>query len=80
MNRRESAVRASNKIEAKLFYAYKRLEELELQYEGIITTKLEPEQVASSIEAQKKEVDTLSFIDELIQDELNRMNSSTTII
>ena len=80
MNRRESAIRASNKIEAKLFYAYKRLEELELQYEGVITTKLEPEQVASSISSQKKEVDALRFIDELIQDELNRMNTASTII
>ena len=80
MNRRESAVRASNKIEAKLFYAYKRLEELELQLEGVITTKLDPEQVAASISSQKKEVDALRFIDELIQDELNRMNTASTII
>lgn len=80
MNRRESAIRASNKIEAKLFYAYKRLEELELQLEGVITTKLDPEQVAASISSQKKEVDALRFIDELIQDELNRMNTASTII
>lgn len=80
MNRRKSAIRASNKIEAKLFYAYKRLEELELQLEGVIPTKLEPEQVADSISSQKKEVDALRFIDELIQDELNRMNTASTII
>ena len=80
MNRRKAAIRASNKIEAKLFYAYKRLEELELQLEGVIPTKLGPEQVADSISSQKKEVDALRFIDELIQDELNRMNTASTII
>ena len=80
MRNRETAVRASNKIEAKLFYAYKKLEELELQYEGVIPTKLDPEQVAESISAQQREVDALRFIDELIQDELNRMNTVSTII
>lgn len=80
MNKREAAMRASNKIEAKLFYAYKLLEELELKYEGVIPCKLDSEQIASSIVAQKKEVETLSFIDELIQNELNTMNNSSTII
>lgn len=77
--KRDTAIRASHKIEAKLFYAYKNLEELELKYEGIIPSKLDSDQIADSIVAQKKEVEVLSFIDELIQDELNRMNNSTII-
>lgn len=80
MNRRESALRASNKIEAKLFYAYKRLEELELQYEGVITTKLEPEQILDSIISHRKDVDALRFIDEAVQNEIDKMNSASTII
>lgn len=78
-NKREIAIRASHKLEAKLFYAYKNLEELELKYEGVIACKLDSDQIAASIVSQKKEVEVLSFIDELIQDELNRMNSASII-
>lgn len=81
LSQRQIAINASNKIEAKLFYAYKKLEELELKFEGVIACKLEPEQIADSIVSQKKEVDVLCFIDELIQDKLNVMNTkSATII
>lgn len=68
------AVRASDKIEAQLFYAEKRLQELELQFEGIIACKLDREQIVESIFAQKNEVATLRFIDELVQDRLNNLN------
>jgi len=81
LTERQIAINASNKIEAKLFYAYKTLEELELKMEGVITTKLDQEQIVSSIISQKAEVDALCFIDELIQDKLNSMNvKSDTII
>ena len=76
LNERQLAQRASDKIEAKLFYSYKDLEELELKFEGIIASKLDKEQLAESITAQKKEVDTLVFIDELIQNQLNEMNKA----
>lgn len=77
---RQVAMRASNKIEAKLFYAYKRLEELELQCEGVITTVLEQDEIVDSIISQKREVDVLCFIDELIQDKLNVMNTNSSTI
>lgn len=74
LNERQLAQRASDKIEAKLFYAYKDLEELELKFEGIIPSKLDKEQIAESIVAQKREVDTLLFIEELVQSQLSEMN------
>lgn len=74
LNERVLAIRASDKIEAKLFYAEKRLQELELQFEGIIASKLDREQIADSIVAQQSEVATLKFIDELVQDKLNLIN------
>lgn len=74
LNERQLAQRASDKIEAKLFYAYKDLEELELKFEGIIPSKLDKEQIAESIVAQKREVDTLLFIEELVQNQLSEMN------
>ena len=33
--------RMSDKLEAKLFYAYKNLEEIELQIEGVIPSKMD---------------------------------------
>jgi len=33
--------RMSDKLEAKLFYAYKNLEEIELMIEGVIPTKMD---------------------------------------
>lgn len=74
LTERQLAQRASDKIEAKLFYAFKDLEELELKFEGIIASKLDKEQLAESITAQKREVDTLVFIEELVQHQLNEMN------
>ena len=32
--------RASNKLEAKLFFAYKELQEIELEIEGVIPSKM----------------------------------------
>lgn len=79
LNTRQLAARASDKIEAKLFYAEKRLQELELQFEGIIACKLEKEQIAESIVAQRREVDTLMWIDDLIQSEINDMNRANKL-
>lgn len=80
LNERQIAINASNKIEAKLFYAYKNLEELELKYEGVIASKLDTGQIVDSIKSQKREVDTLVFIEELIQEKLNAMNTKESTI
>lgn len=70
LDQKQIAARASDKIEAKLFYAFKRLEELELMYEGIIPALVEQEQVVRDIAAQKREVDTLMFMAAQVQEAL----------
>jgi len=74
LTQRQLASRASDKMEAKLFYAEKRLQELELMFEGVVQTKLDREQIADSIIAQMREIQTIRFIDELIQAELDLLN------
>ena len=59
-------LRASNKIEAKLFYAVNELHELELKRDGVINTVIDEDKLDKMIKSQKAEVETLHFISDLI--------------
>lgn len=75
--------RASNKVEAALFYAFKKKEELELKLEGVIASKLDTQQIAESIESQNREIDVYLALESLVQNELDILSKeviSETII
>ena len=59
--------RCSNKVEAQLFFANKKLEEYELELAGVLPTKIDPDRIKLNIESQKKEIEVLSHIFELIE-------------
>lgn len=67
LTRRQKLERASNKVEAALFYAFKNKEELELKLEGVIASKLDTQQLADSISAQNREIDVYLTIAELVE-------------
>lgn len=66
--------RASDKIEAKQFYVYKKLQEYQLMAEGIIPAIVDHEQVLRDLEAQKKEVEVYIYLDTILQNEIDLHN------
>lgn len=79
LTEKQIAERASNKVEALLFYAYKTAEELELKRDGVLMCKLDQEQIEDSLRAQKAEIDSLRFLDKLVQEELDFITASVKI-
>lgn len=75
LTRRQKLERASNKVEAALFYAFKKKEELELKLEGVIASKLDTEQLADSISAQNREIDVYLTIAELVELSIDLMDT-----
>lgn len=70
MNTEQLKERASNKIEAKLFYALKEVQELQMMEEGIINKFGVPhETVLRMLEAALLELDTLLYIENLINED-----------
>ena len=54
--------RADNKLEAKIFYATKKLEEYKLAQDGIIDYGVPQETICSMIDSQEKELQVLHYI------------------
>ena len=70
MKKEQLKERASNKIEAKLFYALKEVQELQMMEEGIINKFGVPhETVLRMLEAALMELDTLLYIESLINED-----------
>jgi len=63
----QKSVYASNKLEALHFFAHKKLQELELEYEGVIPSKIDTETLKKNIESQMREVEVLNYIYSLIE-------------
>ena len=59
--------RCSNKLEAQLFFAHKKLEQFELELAGVIPTKINADDLQRCISSQKIEVEVLNHIFELIE-------------
>ena len=67
MTQRQLALRASDKIEVKLFYATNKLHEYELMKDGLIPNVIDEETLEKQIESQKREIEVLNYIFELIE-------------
>lgn len=69
-NLNESAIklRAMDKINAKMFFANKKLEELYLIKEGVIPSKLDDDLINISITSQMNEIDTLEYIRRILDE------------
>ena len=74
LTQRQKLERASDKVEAALFYAFKKKEELELKLEGVIPCKLDVQQIADSIASQNREIDVYLTLESLVQESLDLMN------
>ena len=59
--------RASNKLEAKLFFAHKSLQEIELEIAGVIASKISNDILRKSYQAQSNEVQTLTYLFDIIE-------------
>ena len=59
--------RMSDKLEAKLFYAYKRLEEIELTIEGVIPSKMHIDHLMGMQVSQLDEIQVYTAIYDLIE-------------
>jgi len=66
-NTKQLAMAASDKLEASLFFANKMLQEYELNLAGVIPTKVDNDMVLKMIESQKKEIDVLSYMFNLVE-------------
>lgn len=67
MTPEQIALRASDKLEVKLFYATNKLHEYEMIREGIIPNVIDEETVLKQIESQKIELEVLNYIFDLIE-------------
>jgi len=65
--KKELAIRASDKLEAQLFFANKLLQEYELNLVGVIPTKIAHENVLKMIKSQRKEIDVLTYMFNLVE-------------
>jgi len=66
-NTKQLAMSASDKLEAQLFFANKLLQEYELNLAGVIPTKLDNDLILKMIKSQKKEIDVLSYMFNLVE-------------
>ena len=64
--------RASNKLEAQLFFAYKSLQEIELEVEGVIPSKIANDILRKNYQAQCNEVQTLTYLFEIIEKKIDK--------
>lgn len=60
-------LRAANKLEAMTFFAHKKLQELELEIEGVISSTISTDILLKSYDSQVKEIEVLNHIFELIE-------------
>jgi hypothetical protein len=67
LSKQQLATRASDKIEAQLFFANMKLQEYELNLSGVIPTLVDEDSIQKQIKAQKNEIDTLSYIFNLVE-------------
>ena len=66
-NTKELAIKASDKLEAQLFFANKMLQEYELNLAGVIPTKIDHDDVLKMIKSQRKEIEVLSYMFNLVE-------------
>tara|TARA_R110001592_G_scaffold204577_1_gene454653 strand:+ start:25284 stop:25496 length:213 start_codon:yes stop_codon:yes gene_type:complete len=67
MTTEKIALRASDKLEAQLFFANKKLEEYELYLAGVIPTNIDSEDIEKMIKSQKSEIEVLSYMFNLVE-------------
>ena len=58
--------RANNKLEAKIFYATKKLQEYRMAQDGIIDYGVPQETICDMIDSQEKELQVLHYINHRI--------------
>jgi len=66
-NTKQLAMAASDKLEAQLFFANKLLQEYELNLAGVIPSKVDNDTILKMIQSQQKEIDTLSYMFNLVE-------------
>ena len=66
--------RMSNKLEAKLFFAYKNLEEIELKIEGVIPAKVDIDTLMKAQSSALNEIQVYTRIYELIENSIDLIN------
>ena len=59
--------RMSDKLEAKLFYAYKNLEELELMIEGVIPSKMDVDTLTTMQMVESNNIQVYTRMFELVE-------------
>jgi hypothetical protein len=64
--------RASNKLEAKLFFAHKSLQEIELEIEGVISSKMSNDILRKNYQAKSNEVQTLTYLFDIIEKKIDK--------
>ena len=60
--------RANNKLEAKIFYATKKLQEYRMAQDGIIDYGVPQETICNMIDSQEKELQVLHYIKDKLND------------
>ena len=62
LNNNQLKERASNKLEAKMFFAINKLEEIRLEIEGVIPSKIGTDILKRNFSSQSYEVQTLRYM------------------
>jgi hypothetical protein len=60
--------KANNKLEAKIFYATKKLQEHRMAQDGIIYYGVPQETICNMIDSQEKELQVLGYIKDKLND------------
>lgn len=67
LTQEQKSVYASDKLEAMHFFAHKRLQETELEMEGIIPSMLNEDQLKKIYASQIKEIEIINYLFELVE-------------
>ena len=60
--------RADNKLEAKIFFATKKLQEYKMVQDGILDYGVSQETICNMIDSQEKELQVLEYIKDKLND------------
>ena len=68
LTKEQKSVYASDKLEAMHFFAHKKLQETELEMEGIIPSLLSEDQLKSVYASQVKEIEVINYLFKLVEE------------
>lgn len=71
--------RSLDYLEAKMFFASKRLEQRKLEIEGVITSLVPTDDLIKQLSSDKLDLDTLLYIKEAVENDIKKTQNNTCV-